>query len=51
MRKPTEADEICENSKRVDGKKHSWVFMGDDPYVKCHYCSQVRDAIHDVIYR
>lgn len=35
----------CPLSKRVDGKYHSWVFDGDDPYVICHYCKERRDAI------
>ena len=38
-------DEYCSVSKRVDGKKHSWKFDGDDPYVLCFYCGQRRDAI------
>lgn len=25
--------------------KHSWVFDGDDPYVVCHFCNEMRDAI------
>lgn len=35
----------CPQSKRVDGKFHSWVFDGDDPYVICHYCGEIRDAL------
>ena len=37
--------EYCELSKRVDGKLHSWHFDGDDPYVICFYCGEVRDAV------
>ena len=39
-------EDHCEPSKRVDGKKHSWKFDGDDPYIICHYCGQTRDAIN-----
>lgn len=38
-------EEYCEKSERVDGKKHSWRFDGDDPYVICSYCKEIRDAI------
>lgn len=38
-------EEYCKTSERVDGKKHSWRFDGDDPYVICSYCGQVKDAI------
>ncbi|QEL01611.1 DUF5131 family protein [Olivibacter sp. LS-1] len=36
--------EQCPKSKRIDGKGHSWLFDGDDPYVKCYYCGEYRDA-------
>jgi hypothetical protein len=39
------ADEMCPGSQRTDGPKHSWRFDGDDPYVVCAYCGEVRDAI------
>ncbi len=34
----------CPKSERVDGNGHSWLFDGDDPYVKCAYCKEYRDA-------
>jgi len=37
--------EVCELSQRVDGQWHSWRFDGDDPYVICHYCGRVQDAV------
>lgn len=37
--------EFCSASKRVDGKFHSWEFDGDDPYIKCCWCGEKRDAI------
>ena len=37
--------EECPLSERVDGKKHSWRFDGDDPYTICHYCGEIRDAL------
>lgn len=36
----------CTNSKRADGR-HSWLFDGDDPYVICAFCNEVRDARTD----
>jgi hypothetical protein len=38
-------DGECPKSKRIDGKFHSWVFDGDDPYIICFYCGERRDAI------
>ena len=38
-------EEVCAKSQRVDGKGHSFVFDGDDPYVVCAYCGERRDAI------
>jgi protein gp37 len=38
--------ETCPKSKRVDGNGHSWLFDGDDPYVKCYYCGEIRDALN-----
>lgn len=35
----------CPQSKRVDGKFHSWQFDGDDPYVLCHWCGERQDAL------
>lgn len=40
----TEEPDLCPLSKRVDGPKHSWKFDGDDPYIICFYCEEVRDA-------
>lgn len=37
--------EVCLSSERVDGKLHSWSFDGDDPYVVCCWCGEVRDSI------
>lgn len=37
-------DDGCPFSQRVDGPKHGWRFDGDDPYVECDWCGQVRDA-------
>lgn len=37
--------EHCPLSRRVDDPtRHSWRFEGDDPYIRCVYCEQVRDA-------
>ena len=46
-----EKEDYCSLSERVDGKKHGWKFDGDDPYVICHWCKEVRDAITDVVIR
>lgn len=35
----------CPPSQRVDGKFHSWKFDGDDPYIICAYCDEMRDAL------
>ena len=35
----------CPKSERVDDPLHSWQFMGDDPYIKCTWCGEIRDAI------
>ena len=40
----------CPPSKRADGK-HSWVFDGDDPYIVCTYCGELRDAVHGRLVR
>ena len=37
--------ETCPLSKRVDGSDHTWLFDGDDPYVKCCWCGEMRDAL------
>lgn len=31
--------------------KHSWKFDGDDPYLICHYCGQINDAITGAVVR
>lgn len=36
----------CVPSKHVDGKIHSWRFDGDDPYIICHWCGEIRDALN-----
>lgn len=38
-------DVECPVSQRVDGKKHSWVWASDGPYVECHYCGELQDAM------
>lgn len=37
--------ERCELSQRVDGKAHSWKWASDGPYIVCHYCGELRDAL------
>lgn len=37
--------ERCEKSKRRDGLLHSWRFDGDDPYIICVYCDEMRGAL------
>jgi len=37
--------DACRLSQRVYGKIHTWEFDGDDPYIICHWCGEVRDAI------
>ncbi len=37
--------DACPKPKHVDGKSHIWLFDGDDPYIKCDSCKEVRDAI------
>jgi hypothetical protein len=41
----TPDNDVCPRSKRVDGQKHSWHFDGDDPYIVCSFCGEVRDTI------
>lgn len=36
----------CPLSQRVDGKKHSWYWASDGPYVRCHYCGELQDALN-----
>jgi hypothetical protein len=43
--------DVCPFSERVDGPKHSWRFDGDDPYVICAFCGQVRTALTDRVVR
>ncbi len=45
---PLESEEECPNSQRVDGNGHSWGFDGDDPYVICYWCKEVRGAISNI---
>jgi hypothetical protein len=37
--------ERCPRTKHVDGKSHGWLFWGDDPYIKCEWCGEIRDAL------
>jgi len=46
-----EAQVQCPLSERVDAPVHSWRFDGDDPYVVCVYCGEVRDAMTDRVIR
>lgn len=39
----------CSLSQRVDGKKHTEVFDGDDPYTKCVYCGEVKSATSGMV--
>lgn len=41
----------CPLSERVDGPWHSWRFDGDDPYIACAYCGEMRDAISGLLIR
>lgn len=41
----SEPNEVCPKPIRGDGSKHSWRFDGDDPYVICAGCDEMRDAI------
>lgn len=34
--------EYCASSERIDGKKHSWKWDGDDPWILCVYCGERR---------
>lgn len=34
----------CPQSLRADGG-HGWEFEGDDPYIRCEFCGEVRDAL------
>lgn len=36
---------VCPASERVDGPYHSWEFWGDDPYIICWWCKEMRDAL------
>lgn len=38
-------DTECPLSRRVDGKRHTWQFDGDDPYIECCWCGEYRDAL------
>lgn len=29
---------------RPAAHEHSWKFDGDDPYIVCHFCGEMRDA-------
>ncbi len=44
-------EDFCAWSERVDGPKHSWVFDGDNPYIICVYCDEMRDAINGRVIR
>lgn len=44
-----ELGKYCSLSERVDGKKHTEVFDGDDPYTKCVYCGEVKSATSGMV--
>lgn len=39
----------CSASQRVDKATHSWRFDGDDPYVICDWCGEMRDAVSGIL--
>lgn len=43
--------ETCPRSTRVDGPFHSWKFDGDDPYIVCAFCHEMRDALSGRVIR
>jgi hypothetical protein len=47
---PVMIDE-CPSPGRVDGPKHSWRFDGDDPYIICAFCDEMRDALSGRVIR
>jgi len=47
----TPAEDICPAPGRVDGLNHSWGFDGDDPYIVCRFCGEMRDAIGGAVLR
>jgi hypothetical protein len=42
---------FCAKSQRVDGPLHSWRFDGDDPYIICAFCNEMRDALTGKVLR
>lgn len=34
----------CPAREAADGQ-HSWGFDGDDPYIICHWCDEMQDAL------
>lgn len=42
---PPDDPGVCPHPIRVDGPEHSWVFDGDDPYIVCAGCDEMRDAL------
>ena len=42
--------QMCPRSGRLD-RAHSWTFDGDDPYVICSYCDEMRDALNGRVIR
>jgi hypothetical protein len=42
---PDISKETCPASRRADGPWHSWIFDGDNPYIVCAYCDEMRDAL------
>ena len=50
MADSTSVEQLCAKSTRGDGG-HSWHFDGDDPYIVCVFCDEVRDAINGRVIR
>lgn len=38
-------EDVCTKTKHIDGKSHGWRYDGDDPYIICDWCKEVRDAV------
>lgn len=38
--------DICYKSKHKDNVSHGWLFDGDDPYIICIWCKEIRDSIN-----
>ena len=45
------AEDRCQRSKHVNGVSHGWAFDGDDPYIICAWCDEMRDALNGRVIR